>query len=235
VATTWLITREADDARSEREARGERSIVVPCVETKILPWPYLPPPAQRGEGRGEGLTFFTSRRAVASWLASRAPLGEVASLSPATTDALKQSGITPAITSDGGVVSLAEAVVRVSRATRIRYPTSDAGLRSPEQAEALRLLEKLGEVDRRVAYEVAAPAGLREALQAATRDDWSVSFASPSAVHHFFASNAVISRAPRDVACLGASTERAWNLARPEGWPPAVNSRASSPTTKVAS
>ena len=233
MGTTWLITREADDARSERDA-----ILVPCVETKILPWPFLPLPATPGQGRGEGLTFFTSRRSVTSWTTSRAPLEEVASLSPATSQALMREGITPTITAEGGVVALAEAVVRLSRATRINYPTSNAGLASPEQAEALRILSKLGEVDRRVAYEVTAPAGLRQSLESAAVGDWSIAFASPSAVHHYFASGALISCGPRHVDCLGAATERAWNTARPEGWPPAINSRATAaepPTTEVTS
>ncbi|MDP1826982.1 MAG: uroporphyrinogen-III synthase [Archangium sp.] len=266
--TTWLITREADDARSERDAflsRGERAVIVPCVETKLLEWPWSegesPSPCEAGGGQVGGtpalevspspqpsprsrrereLTFFTSRRAVASWSKTHAPLNEVAALSPATSTALEAEHITPTITAEGGVVSLAEAVLawwtaRGTPRTLIRYPTSDAGLRSPEQTEALNLLRRVGEVDRRVVYVVAPPPNLRAALEQSTQGAWAISFASPSAVQHFFASGAAIARAPSRVACLGAATERAWNTARREGWPQAVNSREFPPTPKVTS
>ncbi len=220
MATTWLITREADDARAEREARGAASIVVPCVETKLLPWPYKP-------GSGSTLTFFTSRRSVASWVAAgKPPLDDVAALKPATSTMLEAEGLTPAITSEGGVVSLAEKVLAwAAGPLTIRYPTSDLGLKSPEQARALELLQKAGTVDRRAVYEITAPSNLREALERSARGEWAISFASPSAVQHFFGSGAVLEQAPVRVACLGAATERAWNSARPAGWPQAVNTR----------
>ncbi len=237
MATTWLITREADDAS---EARAN-AIRVPCVETTLLPWPWptLSLSPRGGEGRGEGVTLFTSRRAVAAWIAAaKPPLGEVAALSPSTSEKLKQEGITPALTSEGGVIALANEILawwtaRGRPPLHLRYPTSDHGLRSPEQAEAARLLAKLGELDRRLAYEITAPAGLRESLERSAQGDWAISFASPSAVHHFFAAGAVFSRAPSSIACLGASTERSWNSARPRGWPQAVNTRAALPNPEV--
>lgn len=217
--TTWLITREADDARAERDAHGEGAIVVPCVETKLLAWPW---PASK-----KCLTFFTSRRAVAAWAAAGKPtLGNVAALAPSTSTALEAEGATPLITSKGGVVSLAEAVLAWAKGPlRVHYPTSDQGLKSPEQAQAMELLLKAGTVDRQQVYEVSAPANLRESLERSARGDWAISFASPSAVQHFFGSGAVLEQAPVRVACLGAATERAWNSARPDGWPLAFNSR----------
>jgi uroporphyrinogen-III synthase len=229
VATTWLITRETEGPPS-----WPNSVLVPCLETKLLAWPWnsLPLPAERGEGRGEGLTsltLFTSRRAVASWAAAGCPtLGTIAALSPATTSALQHEGVTAAIASDSGAVGLAKAIERWwleqgRPALHLRYPTSDAGITSDEQQEALRILTALGTVDRRVVYLVAPPAQLRQSLERAARGDWSISFASPSAIQHFFAAQPVIERAPTLVACRGASTERAWNELRPESWPPAVN------------
>lgn len=215
----WLITREADDARAEREAHGGDAIVVPCVETKLLPWPW---PSSR-----KSLTFFTSRRAVSAWAASGKPtLGNVAALEPATSTALEAEGVKAVVTAQSGVVSLAEAVLGWAKGPlTIHYPTSDLGLKSPEQAHALELLAKAGTVDRRSVYEITAPSNLREALEGSARGEWAISFASPSAVQHFFGSGAVLEQAPVRVACLGAATERAWNSARPAGWPLAFNSR----------
>ncbi len=221
VATTWLLTRETDEPR-------EDAIVVPCVETKLLPWPFPLSP----EGvRGCELTLFTSPRAVAAWALSKPSLEKVAALSPSTSSALERQGVTPDLTVEGGVVALAHAIrAWCNFPIHFRYPTSNAGLDSPEQAEAIDLLSGIGKVDRRVAYEVTAPAGLRESLGRAAKGDWAISFASPSAVHHFFAARAVIASAPKQVACLGASTQRAWNDGRPKAWP-----EASPLTEKVAS
>jgi uroporphyrinogen-III synthase len=218
---TWLITREAEDARDERdtlEARGLQVVCVPCVETSSLPWPWP-------DAGDEVVTFFTSRRAVTSWLeAGRPSLGAVAAVAPATAEALEAAGVKPEVREAGGVVALAQAVLSWWRArgcprTRVHYPTSNAGLHAPEQSEALRLLSKLVEVDRQLAYEVRAPEGLQQQLEAAARGAWAVTFSSPSAVHHFFSAGARIAHPPVEVQCRGGSTRRAWNKARPEGWP----------------
>ena len=227
--TTWLITRETDDARSELEALGEGAIGVPCVESKLLPWPW---PASK-----KSLTFFTSRRAVAAWVAAGKPtLGNVAALKPATSTALEAEGVKAVVTSEGGVVSLAQAVLAWAKGPlTVHYPTSDLGLKSPEQAQALELLAKAGTVDRRKVYEITAPSNLRESLEHSARGEWAISFASPSAVQYFFGSGAVLEQAPVRVACLGVATERAWNSARPAGWPLAFNSRETSTHPEVAS
>ena len=227
--TTWLITREADDAHSELAALGEGAIAVPCVETKLLAWAW---PASK-----KSLTFFTSRRAVSAWVASGKPtLGNVAALKPATSSALEAEGVAPAVTSEGGVVSLAQAVIAWAKGPlTIHYPTSDLGLKSPEQAQALEFLARAGTVDRQMVYEITAPSKLRESLERSARGEWAISFASPSAVHHFFGSGAVLEQAPVRVACLGAATERAWNSARPAGWPLAFNSRETFTHPEVAS
>ncbi|MFZ5443418.1 MAG: uroporphyrinogen-III synthase [Myxococcota bacterium] len=219
--TTWLITREAEDARAERElleARGATVREVPCVETAWHAWPWP---------EAVGLTLFTSRRAVSAWERSGcAPLGEVAAVAPSTSGALEALGVEPVVTATGGAVALAEAVVARWRSlgappTPVRYPTSSAGLRAPEQGRVVELLSQLGPVDRRVVYDVQAPAALRPALEEATRADWAATFSSPSAVEHFFAAQPLAS-APRQVLCVGASTARAWNARRPPSWPDAI-------------
>jgi len=222
VSPTWLVTREADDARADRaalEACGAAVREVPCVETRWLPWPWA--------SATSGLVFFTSRRAVEAWArGGRAPLGDVVSVSPTTSAALRELGVAPSLAVEGGVVALAQQVVarwdeRGRPPTEVRYPTSNAGLRAVEQQKALELLAPLGPIDRRVAYEVTAPEGLDRALADATCAPWSVTFASPSAVSHFLAAHTP-PRAPRQVVCLGRSTARAWNTARPAGWPEAI-------------
>jgi uroporphyrinogen-III synthase len=217
VATTWLITREIEDAG----ACAPNEIFVPCLETRLLSWPWSP--------GSSALTIFTSRRAVAAWSAAGRPeLGVVSALVPVTSKALERDRVTPHITSEGGVVGLARAIEQWWReegkpSLHIRYPTSDAGLSSDEQKEALGILTALGSVDRRVVYVVTAPPQLRQSLERAAKGDWSISFASPSAIQHFFAARPLIETAPSLVACRGASTERAWNELRPESWPIAVN------------
>lgn len=233
MGTTWLITREADDARSERDAwtaRGVKAVSVPCVETRFLPWPWGDAP--------DALWFFTSRRSVEAWRgAGRPALPHVASLSPSTSAALEREGVTPSLTAEGGAVALAETVLAAGGKLprTVRYPTSSAGLDSAEQAEAMRLLSSRGEVNRRLVYEVSAPSNLRQSLEQAARGEWAISFASPSAVHHFFAAGAAFTSAPVLVACLGTSTERAWNRARPPGWPDAVSSKEFSSHPEVSS
>ena len=218
--TTWLITREIED----EEARAPNEILVPCLETKLLSWPWTP--------GSSALTLFTSRRAVAAWSAAGRPaLGVVSALFPVTSKALENERLTPHITSEGGAVGLARAIERWwheqgKPTLHIRYPTSDAGVSSDEQKEALGILTSLGSVDRRVVYLVTAPPQLRQSLERAAKGDWSISFASPSAIQHFFAARPIIETAPSLVACRGASTERAWNELRPESWPPAVSESA---------
>ncbi len=219
--STWLLTREADDARSDREpldARGLPVIEVPCVETSWRAWPWA---------EAAGVTLFTSRRTVRAWdQAGRPPLGDVVTLSPASERALLEVGLVPSLAVEGGVVALAEHLVArwevLGRPpTLVRYPTSNAGLQTPEQRDAMKLLSLLGEVDRRVVYELRAPERLALALAAATTFGWSITFSSPSAVSHFFAALRE-ARPPYQVVCLGRSTARAWNELRRAGWPEAI-------------
>lgn len=224
VSLTWLVTREADDASAEGaalRARGHAPVVVPCVETVMLEWPW----ANAAAPKGRLLTLFTSRRAVEAWVSAGKPLvGEVAAIAPSTADALVAEGVTPVVAAVGGVLALAQQVLAWWQAqgaprTTLRYPTSNAGLHAPEQVQAVRILSKLVEVDRQLAYEVRAPDGLKAALEIAAVGDWAVSFSSPSAVNHFFSVGAGFTAPPKQVECRGGSTRRAWHERRPAGWP----------------
>lgn len=224
VSLTWLITREAEDASAERDAllaRGHAPVVVPCVETVSLEWPW----AHAATPSARLVTLFTSRRSVEAWVAAGKPaLGEVAAIAPATAEALLAEGVAPTVSASGGVLALSQQVLAWWQAqgaprTTLRYPTSNAGLHAPEQVQAVRILSKLLEVDRQLAYEVRAPDGLKAALERAAVGDWAVSFSSPSAVNHFFSVGAAFTAPPRQVECRGGSTRRAWHERRPAGWP----------------
>lgn len=217
--TTWLLTREADDAQSERDvldARGLSVIEVPCVETRFRPWPWLD---------ARGVTLFTSRRAVQAWERSGKPkLGAVASLAPSTRGALEALGVEVAVSSDGGTVALAEMIVKRGAFDLARYPTSNAGRESPEQAAAMNLLGRLGDVDRQVVYEVSPPADLASTIASSTGSPWSAIFASPSAVRHFLLAH-VPALAPTTIVCVGTSTAREWDERKPTHWPVAMSTR----------
>ncbi|MFT3708827.1 MAG: uroporphyrinogen-III synthase [Archangium sp.] len=221
--TRWLLTREGDDLALERDvlrSRGAEIVAVPCIETEWHAWPWA-------DSTARALMVFTSRRAVHAWHSSgtEAPR-QLAALRPATTKALEEAGLEATLTAEGGVVALAREIVwrwplLNPTPAWIRYPTSRAGTTSPEQNEALALLEPLAPIDRAVVYDVTRPRELCAAIREHTRSPWSVIFASPSAVTHFFATR-IDSPAPRHAVCFGTSTARAWNEARPSHWPTAV-------------
>ena len=221
VPTQWLVTRESEDAAADvaaLAARGLHAVEVPCLETRYLAWPWAGPAP---------LTLFTSRRTVEAWVsAGRPALADVAAMSPATSGALVQQGVTPLITARGGAVALAHAILaswdgKGCAPSHLHYPVSNAGLRAPEQEEAVRLLERRTRLERRTVYEVHVPEGLAGRLAEATRGEWSAVFASPSAVAHFF-SACPPTAPPRHVLCMGGSTVRAWDAARMPGWPAAI-------------
>lgn len=225
---TWLITREADDVSADRAlhlARGMAPVSVPCVETVSIEWPWARAPLPEGKL----VTLFTSRRSVEAWrVAGKPPLGEAAAIAPVTSELLRAEGVTPVVVAKGGVIALTQAVLAWWQAqgaprTLVRYPTSNAGIHAPEQVQAMRILSKLVEVDRQLAYEVRAPEGLKASLERAIADggEWGVSFASPSAVNNFFSAGATFAQPPRQVDCRGGSTRRTWHERRPEGWPEA--------------
>jgi uroporphyrinogen-III synthase len=213
--TTWLMTRAGDEARPERDWLAARSCVgveVPCLQVKFLRWPW-------SAAAHTDVTLFTSRRAIEAWvLAGRPALGQVASVSPSTSEALRREGVAVALAVEGGVVRLAQRVVDAGLGRAFRYPTSNAGVRSAEQAVAVERLSTVGPVDRRVVYEVSARPGLGEALvKCIGVSAWRITFASPSAIEAFFGALEP-AHPPEEVLCVGQSTARAWDECRPAGW-----------------
>jgi uroporphyrinogen-III synthase len=174
-------------------AREFELAIVPCMERLDRPWPPWP---------AAPLVFVTS-----AWVARRVRLltlprgARVAALRPACAAVLPEADAT----AEGGAVALARAVSAwATPPVEILYPTSEKGLKTPEQAEAVAMLEGLGPVHRHVLYETRAPFGLADALSQHRGDGFV--FFSPSAVEHFLAAGGEASR----VICVGASTARAW-------------------------
>lgn len=225
-AHRWLVTRAAEDAEAElgalREA-GLRALGVPCVAFESLPWPRWRATA------GEPLYVLTSRRAARAWLAAGEGGALLAATAPQTAALLDDAAAPVLVRALGGALGLAVALRDAWRAAgeprwALRYPTSDAGEASPEQARALDVLAAVGPVERRVVYRTKAPRGLGRALGAALREPWSVTFHSPSAVAAFLAHRPAAAPPPAHVVCVGASTARAWQARRARGWPTAVES-----------
>jgi len=200
--TPWAITRAADDAAVQCEAlraSGVPAFPLPCVELTLRPVPEWKP-------TGTPVVLLTSKTAL---LAVRASLndfpGLLAAVAPHTSEAARASGFTVHLEAEGGAVALARAVIAHLHQTRITtpafwYPTSDAGLRSDEQAEAVALLEALGPVTRPAVYETRSPPALHTAT---VPERFHAFFASPSAVEHFLSARLP---APQRVACWGHST-----------------------------
>jgi uroporphyrinogen-III synthase len=217
MAVVWNITRAADDADEMAralEAQGVSARSLPCIAREKLAWPALPPDA---------LLFLTSAAVLPLPDDARdnpvAALGRVAS-------ALRRAGREVLVDSDGGVVSLASRLAEVFGALaanvrlRLVYPTSDLAHEQLEHTEALYRLTRFADVSVHAVYRVVPPAELERALLG-LRPESGLVFFSPSAVKHFFAAAAQVPP-PRAVVTHGASTLRAWEDARPRGWPDAV-------------
>lgn len=228
VATTWLLTREAEDAVADGELLSRANVrwaSVPCIECVVRPWPVWP---QRD---GTPVHFFTSRRAAAAlpvgsdWRTGRGT-GVIAAAAPATAAWLRAHGHTVDIEATGGAEGLARKLLlewqgRGQPNWHVRYPTSDAGLHAAEQEGAVALLKTVGPVDRAVVYETRPPPQLADTLEPFLLAPYSVTFSSPSAVKAFLAACPRGVRAPDFVLCFGASTCRSWDVGRPAAWPAA--------------
>lgn len=234
VATTWLLTREAEDAVADAELLSRAGLSwasVPCIECVSRPWPSWP------QREGTPVHFFTSRRAAAGlpvgseWRKGRST-GLIAAVAPSTAAWLVSRGHAVDIEGAGGAEGLARKVLlewqaRGQPSWHFRYPTSDTGLHAPEQEAAVALLKTVGPVDRAVVYETRPPGALVDSLEPYFLAPYGVTFSSPSAVKAFLAACPRGVRAPDHVICFGSSTIRAWDVGRPADWPaaePAIHS-----------
>src|SRR5258708_4569504 len=122
----WILTRSADDGRALADALGCE--LVPAIERVELPWPGWP----------AKLVIVTSR-AVAQRLIKEARPNDlrIAAVAPATKALLENAGLRVDFSAEGGAVALARTI---TGPTDTFYPTSDAGIDQPEQAEAVALL-----------------------------------------------------------------------------------------------
>jgi uroporphyrinogen-III synthase len=220
VAVSWLITREAEDARADCAALAERGVEawpVPCVEFQALPWPRWTP------GPGTPLTVLSSKQAAQRYLEQPDRQGLKAGMAPVTADLLARHGVSCTVVARGGAVALAEAVRAAwtlggQPSWHVRWPTSDLGALTAEQGEALEVLKRVGPVQRAAVYRTRAPVGLADELHGLLKGPWSATFSSPSAVQAFVEAAPRDARAPLHVICLGRSTLRAWEAGRRPGW-----------------
>jgi uroporphyrinogen-III synthase len=221
---TWLITRDAEEARADCAALEERGIAArtaPCVEFESLAWPRWEP------GPGTPMTVLSSKQAAQRYLQQPDRSGLVAAMAPVTANLLAAQGVSCAVVSQGGAVALADKVraawTLLGQPTwHLRWPTSDAGLATHEQAEAMRVLSHVGPVQRVAVYRTRVPPGLAGALHQLVREPWSATFSSPSAVAAFMASAPADAPPPHHVLCLGRSTHLAWEARRRSGWSEAL-------------
>ncbi len=201
----WAITRADADARrvvEELRSSGVAAFPLPCIERVLRPVPRWRP-------EGHRVVLLTSTGAVEAVhgaLPTTEP-NDLAAIAPTTSQALRELGFSPTVEGFSGVVQLAQAVEeRLHRRGIIDavfwYPSSDAGVTSAEQQEAVRRLEVLGPVTRPVVYEMRAPTTL-EADVSRLPPHYGVFFASPSAVSNFFAAHPT---PPARVVCWGEST-----------------------------
>lgn len=212
----WTITRAAAEAEAlagELRAQGLEARALPCIEREDLGWPPVP----------EGALLFLTSAAVLPIpeQAARSPVAALAKVA----QALKLSGREVLVESGGGAVALANALAEAWQAVapsvraQIFYPHSDLAPEEPEHAEARQVLERCGDVTARAVYRVAAPPRLAERV-ADLGPGAGLVFFSPSAVRNFLAARPAA--APARVVAFGGSTARAWNEARPAGWPEAA-------------
>lgn len=221
--THWILTRDASDLLDDLDKltrRGVDASAVPCIECTDLPWPAWT------ASDATPVYFLTSRRAARRFLESgdAASGALIAAVAPTTAATLEAGGVRVDVRATGGAKGLADALLlawesRNRPSWAIRYPTSDAGAGTSEQAAALDDLQRIGAVERKQAYVTGVPAGLAASLAEHARGTWAVSFLSPSAVSAFLANVPREAPAPRAVLCFGNSTANEWNDARPPAWP----------------
>jgi uroporphyrinogen-III synthase len=210
----WVITREAADAAPLLDAlaaRGVPAIAVPAIERNALPWPAeLDAAATPG-----ALVFCTSAYAAelaVDALGPRTSGLRFAATAPATARVLRDRDLDVVVEAQGGSAELARAVVAARVSDVVVYPTSDAGLQQPEQAEAVEILSSTCRVVRAPAYRTRPAPGfartLGDVVDRAT-GRWRIVLFSPSAARALVDALAHVSRPPDVVVSVGASTARA--------------------------
>ena len=209
---TWVLTRAQPDADADAaalRARGLTALAVPCIERVALPWPQW----RTATARQVILISspFAATQLALAWPTLPTPRPRVAAMAPITSLKLQEQGIPVDIHAEGGVVALAGALAVWSQQhpgpLAVLYATSDAGLRQPEQDEALALMRSFANVDRVAVYSTRAPLGLDAAL-GALQPGLGYVFMSPSAVENASFARRGQSLAAGAVACIGQSTLR---------------------------
>lgn len=237
----WLLTREeADNQRLllRCQAMGLSAFSVPCIERRGFNWPDWPIFLAHSSSHHASLSSQTpclmmvTSAFVARGIAShhhRVAVANrlyLAALAPESARALQLAALPVDIAAEGGVLALAQAIVRMQTSWppigRIYYPTSDLGMASSEHAQALQHLTQMAPVDVASVYQTRAPEGLSESLQnfySRLPPPYGLFFASPSAVH-FFAQAHQASVSVAAAVCLGRSTYQALTQYRGCAWYP---------------
>jgi uroporphyrinogen-III synthase len=181
-----VITRAEDragDFAQKLKALGAEPILLPCIGAE-----YLPPQGEKPNLKDYYLLAFTSPNAVNAffkhWAVSQQVLcgHVVASIGPATSDALWRNGIWPVIEADvNSAKGLADTLTHIE-GRRILFPCSDIA-----REELPELLEARGAIVTRLpVYKTIEKAPLEEVLlQCFARRPHMITFASPSAVRAF--------------------------------------------------
>lgn len=219
----WIITRPADEADRDvavLRAHGLDATAIPLLERAMLPWT-----AERPD-----LVLLSSASVIPAVLdhwARWSPQPRVAAMLPETAARARQSGLPVDVAAPGGAVALAEAVLdawaRLGRPARALYPTSQAGLDSPEQARAIARLETCLLVDRVAVLELRTPIDLDDRVgRAPAGARWVI--ASPSAARVLFQTHEV--PRPSMLLCHGASTCDVALSMLPPGWPSPLRATA---------
>ncbi len=210
----WLLTRtQADNLPlvAALRARGQEALSFPCIERHEHAWP----------DKSADVVMLTSRVAAEALVrAALSPMPLLAALSERTAPVLTRAGLSVAVTADGGAVALAKEVARAFAGRSVLYVHSAQAVHRAEHEAALVALRTHVVLTTHALYDVSLPAEAKERWPSLPPSERSVLFASPSAVENFFSLQAGAPQpAPERVACLGASTLSAYEVARPSDFP----------------
>ena len=214
----WLLARDLEDAQALARrlcALGHAAVPFPCISRKALPF-ALP---ETKANLSILITSVFGAQCLLSVLPEclrRWPKLSVVALAPKTSAWLKERGVPVAMEVPGGAKQLAECMVATLRAQNPRdellWPSSDAGAARQEQALAMQKLEALTRVHRVVAYSTVTAPTLQQQMAQWHGKRACLLFCSPSACDAFFEVRHATQKSPAvvQVACVGASTLRAW-------------------------